>query len=144
MAERVGYLLDTNIWLERLLDQERTHEVGRLLDKVHSNQLLITDFSLHYIGVILHCLNRMDVFLQFVKDLFLDRNVRVLAIASEEMEQLSSVIKNYGLDFDDAYQYVAAQLHDEQLVSYDRDFDRIGSVRVTPAEALKSSSSTQG
>ena len=34
------YLLDTNIWLERLLDQDRADEVRQLLDKVPSDQLL--------------------------------------------------------------------------------------------------------
>lgn len=28
------YLVDTNIWLERLLDQERSDEVARFLDHV--------------------------------------------------------------------------------------------------------------
>ncbi len=44
------YLLDTNIWLERLLDQHRSEEVGRLLDQVPSQRLFMTDFTLHSIG----------------------------------------------------------------------------------------------
>ncbi len=51
------YLLDTNIWLERMLEQARSEEVERLLDQVSSDQLLITDFSLHSVGVILSRLN---------------------------------------------------------------------------------------
>jgi predicted nucleic acid-binding protein len=39
------YLLDTNIWLERLLNQERADEVGLLLDAVPSDQLFMTDFA---------------------------------------------------------------------------------------------------
>jgi predicted nucleic acid-binding protein len=39
------YLVDTNIWLERLLDQERSVEVGEFLSAVHSDQMGITDFS---------------------------------------------------------------------------------------------------
>jgi len=38
------YLVDTNVWLERLLEQERTEEVKRFLDSVSSDQLSITDF----------------------------------------------------------------------------------------------------
>ncbi len=41
------YLIDTNIWLERLLDQERSSEVGSFLDRMSSNHLFITDFSFH-------------------------------------------------------------------------------------------------
>ncbi len=64
------YLLDTNIWLERMLDQARSEEVGQLLDQVPSDQLFMTDFSLHSIGVILHRLRRQEEFLRFVQDLF--------------------------------------------------------------------------
>lgn len=52
------YLLDTNVWLERLLDQERSNEVGQFLDRVSSEQLFITDFAFHSIGVVLTKLNR--------------------------------------------------------------------------------------
>ena len=45
MAQPLTYLLDTNIWLERLLDQERASEVKQLLEMIPSDRLLITDFS---------------------------------------------------------------------------------------------------
>ena len=38
-------LVDTNVWLERLLDQEKSDEVGRFLDAISSEQLFITDFA---------------------------------------------------------------------------------------------------
>jgi len=65
------YLVDTNIWLERLLDQERSAETGRFLDRIPSDQLLMTDFTLHSIGVILDRLKRREVLVQFVDDVFL-------------------------------------------------------------------------
>jgi hypothetical protein len=65
------YLLDTNIWLERLLDQDRSGEVDRFLSSVPSERLFITDFSLHSIGVILGRLGRMPAFCSFIQDLFI-------------------------------------------------------------------------
>jgi predicted nucleic acid-binding protein len=47
------------------------------------------------------------------------------------------VIKQFNLDFDDAYQYVAAEKHDLTIVSFDSDFERTGRGRKTPAEVLK-------
>jgi|GEM_PF-1944848 len=41
------YLMDTNVWLERLLEQERSQEVGKFLDKITSNNLFINDFAFH-------------------------------------------------------------------------------------------------
>ncbi|MCB9446471.1 MAG: VapC toxin family PIN domain ribonuclease, partial [Ardenticatenaceae bacterium] len=60
------YLVDTNIWLERLLDQEKSAEVGMFLAKMPTNQLIISDFSLHSIGVILDRLDKQTVFSEFV------------------------------------------------------------------------------
>ncbi len=33
------YLVDTNIWLERLLDQERSAEVGQFLSRIPADRL---------------------------------------------------------------------------------------------------------
>lgn len=131
------YLLDTNIWLERMLDQTRSEEVGQLFDQVSSDQLLITDFSLHSIGVILHRLNRRDEFLRFVQDVFIDGAVGLVSLEPAEMERLVAVVDQFGLDFDDAYQYVAAERYEVELVSFDRDFDGTKRGRVTPGEIVK-------
>jgi predicted nucleic acid-binding protein len=45
-------------------------------------------------------------------------------------------MKEYGLDFDDAYQYVAARNNDLILVSFDKDFDSTDMRRRTPAMIL--------
>ena len=44
------YLVDTNVWLERLLDQTRSAEVGQFLGAIASDELLMSDFTLHSIG----------------------------------------------------------------------------------------------
>jgi len=131
------YLLDTNIWLERMLDQDRAGEVGQLLDQVPSDQLLMTDFSLHSIGVILRRLNRQAEFLRFVRDLFIDGAVGLVSLDPIEMDRLVAVMDEFGLDFDDAYQYVAAENYNAELVSFDKDFDRTKRGRTTPVEIIE-------
>jgi predicted nucleic acid-binding protein len=44
------------------------------------------------------------------------------------------VRRKFGLDFDDAYQYLAAVKYNLTLVSFDSDFDRTERGRRTPAE----------
>lgn len=131
------YLLDTNIWLERMLEQARSEEVRRLLDQVPSDHLLITDFSLHSIGVILNRLNRRDEFLGFVRDLFIDGAVALVSLEPGDMERLVAAMDRFGLDFDDAYQYVAAERYEVELVSFDGDFDGTERGRVTPGEIIE-------
>ncbi len=88
MARSLTYLLDTNIWLERLLDQDRADEVKQLLDAVPSDRLLVTDFSFHSIGVILLRLGLPDALLNFTDDLFASGSVRLLNLESTDMERV--------------------------------------------------------
>ena len=70
--DRRMYLLDTNIWLERLLEQTRSAEVEQFLNQILSEKIFITDFTLHSIALILMRRELSDVFTIFVQDLFID------------------------------------------------------------------------
>ncbi|MFZ1080420.1 MAG: PIN domain-containing protein [Candidatus Kryptoniota bacterium] len=130
------YLVDTNIWLERLLDQERSEEVGRFLNEVPTDELFMTDFSFHSIGIAMQKLNRLDGFLKFVNDVFIRGAVTLLRVEPDKSEEIVQVVQRFNLDFDDAYQYVVAAAHDLLLLSFDSDFDRTEKKRKTPAELI--------
>ena len=129
------YLVDTNIWLERLLDQEKSEEVGEFLSAVHSDQMGITDFSLHSIGVITTRLKRPDIFTVFLNDTCIEGAVNIISLIPEHLQKLVHSMALYHLDFDDAYQYTAADEHGFILVSFDTDFDRTPLKRITPKQA---------
>ncbi len=118
------FLLDTNIWLERLLGQGQAEVVAELLDTLSPSDMCITDFTLHSIGVICNRLNQRDVFIKFVDDVLIDAGV-------------VEIIDLFRLDFDDAYQYVAAELEKATIVSFDQDFDKTEQRRLTPMQVLK-------
>lgn len=120
----MNYLVDTNIWLERMLDQERAAEVAEFLTRVPAHQLYLTDFSLHSIGVILHRLKQPRVFTQFVQDVLVEGFVHLLTVGPDQMGSLGEVAEKFSLDFDDAYQYVVASRYDLMIVTFDGDFDR--------------------
>lgn len=130
------YLVDTNIWLERLLDQTRSDEVRLFLDQVLSEHLFITDFTFHSIGVVMSRLKRMDALLCFVQDAFIDGAVVLVRLRPEDTARLVQIVEQFALDFDDAYQYAAAEKHGLTLVSFDAQFDRTERGRKTPAQAL--------
>ncbi|MCE7983154.1 MAG: PIN domain-containing protein [Caldilinea sp. CFX5] len=130
------YLLDTNIWLERLLGQAQSALVGRLLATVPTEQLLMTDFTLHSIGVILNKLGYRSVLTQFAQDVLIDGGVALITLPPSAMYRVVAVMDNFGLDFDDAYQYVAAEREQAIIVSLDRDFDQTLRGRQTPAQVL--------
>lgn len=131
------YLVDTNIWLERLLDQAKSQEVGEFLDSVPSELLFITDFSFHSLGVVLGRLCRLEAFLRFTRDALIDGAVSLVRLGPADMEEVVSVKGRFGLDFDDAYQYVAAEKYGLVLLSFDSDFDKTDRGRKTPRDVLK-------
>lgn len=56
------------------------------------------------------------------------------------MRRVEVVINSYGLDFDDAYQYVAAEREQATIVSFDKDFDKPTQGRQTPGQIIKQKS----
>ncbi|MFB0535058.1 MAG: type II toxin-antitoxin system VapC family toxin [Anaerolineae bacterium] len=131
------YLVDTNVWLERLLDQARSDEVGHFLDHVPTERLFITDFAFHSIGVVLTRLNQLEALLHFVRDVFIDGAVGLIHLEPGDTERLVRVTEQFDLDFDDAYQYVAAEKYNLAVVSFDSDFDHTERGRKTPVEVLQ-------
>lgn len=128
------YLVDTNIWLERLLAQAKAAEVAEFLNRVSSSELFITDFAFHSICVILTRLKREAALLDFVQDAFLDGAVTLVTVLPEETQSLVDVMHKFGLDFDDAYQYVGAEKHGLTIVSFDNDLSGTPRGKKTPGE----------
>lgn len=131
------YLVDTNVWLERFLDQKKSQDVQEFLNRIPSDQLCLTDFALHSIGIVLSRLSKPEAFVQFVRDAFIHGAVYLVRLDPEDMEALVKIIERYSLDFDDAYQYKVAEKYGLVIVSFDGDFDRTVLGRKTPAQVLQ-------
>jgi len=130
-------LLDTNIFLEVILDQERANEARTLLSEIEGHEFFISDYSLHSIGLLLFRRGKHEVFRQFLRDMILGVGVAVIALSAQEMESLIEAAQRFGLDFDDAYQYVIAERYGLTIVSFDSDFDRTERGRKTPKDLFE-------
>ena len=128
------YLIDTNVWLERLLDQVRAEEVGQFIDRISSEQIFMTDFSFHSIGIVMSKLNRREALLRFVQDVLLDGDIALVHLEPIDTQPLVRIMEEFNLDFDDAYQYMAAEKYNLTIVSFDGDFDLTTRGRKTPSE----------
>jgi uncharacterized protein len=76
----VRYLVDTNVWLERLLDQEKSEIASRFFNLIPTDKLFVSDFSIHSIGVILSRLKKFEVFEKFIDDIFVNGQLEQLEI----------------------------------------------------------------
>jgi predicted nucleic acid-binding protein len=130
------YLLDTNIFLELLLDQKESVSVSTLLGSRTPEELGISDLAFHSMGIILYQKKARHLFTEFIHDLFGEGGITVFGLGSEDMERVEQVSILFNLDFDDAYQYVVAEKFGLVLVSFDTDFDRTDRKRIIPADIV--------
>ena len=130
------YLVDTNIFLETLLDQDKAAEVQSFLRSTDLNIIFMTDFSLYSISITLFRLKKFALFISFLDDIVVD-GIDILSLDPEDLKALGQSVQKFNLDFDDSYQYTVAEKYDLQLVSFDRDFDRTERKRKEPAEVLE-------
>jgi predicted nucleic acid-binding protein len=130
------YLVDTNVFLEGLLEQEKVETVRSFFQKNDVGEMFISDLSLHSIGIILFKLQKHKLFDSFLEDLVID-GIGVLSLRPPELKRLGMVSQEFQLDFDDAYQYAVAEKYNYTLVSFDGDFDNTERGKKTPAEVLQ-------
>ena len=131
------FLVDTNIWLELLLGQERADEVRKLFESVEARLPAITEFSLYSVGIILTRLGKDNLFEDFLSDIIEDSAVGRIYLDIADLKQMLVVRRQFQLDFDDAYQYAAAERYNLTILSFDGDFDRTDLGRKTPAEVMR-------
>lgn len=127
-------LIDTSVFLEIILGQERAPEAQSLLSRVQEHQFFISVFGLHSIGLLLFRKKRHETFRQFLSDMIVQMGARVVSLAIEDMESVLAAAQDFGLDFDDSYQYAVAEKLRLTLVSFDGDFDRTARGRKTPEQ----------
>jgi hypothetical protein len=128
------YLLDSNIFLELLLDQNKADEVEQLLRTKPREKFYISEFSLYSVGIVLFRRKLFETFMRVVNDLLVTGGIRLLRLSVQDIEQVAVIAQRFNLDFDDAYQYVAAEKFSLEIISFDSDFDRTEKGRKTPAQ----------
>ncbi len=129
-------LIDTNIFLELFLGQEKADECERFLQKISRGDLeaVITKFTVHACEALL---NNPELILVFLRNLQNSVGLDVYETTLEDEMAASMLMANLKLDFDDALQYfVAKKLGVEAIVSYDKHFDKVDISRKEPKHFL--------
>jgi|SRR5665213_1321713 len=117
----MNYLVDTNIFLEILLNQAGRKKCEAFLQG-EKGAAWISDFILHSIGVLLFRQKRPEVFRQFTADTL--PQLTILSLSEAGYSRLAEANTRYGLDFDDAYQFSVAQENRLAIATQDKDFQR--------------------
>lgn len=137
MSRPIRFLLDTNCWMQLVRDRAQSGDVRALLAQVPAAQFCLSIFTLHSIGTVLVRRGWAGHYGDFIRQSQIGTAVEVVSIPINDLAKVEQNCLSFNLDFDDAYQYTAAELHGLSLVSLDADFDRTPLARLTPAAALQ-------
>jgi len=132
------YLIDTNIFLEILLEQEKKDECLKFMELVLEGKLeaIVADFTIHSIAVILTRQGLLDFLIEFLSNLQSFIGLKLVNTSLDDKLHIARLAKEKGFDFDDAYQYYIAKLHNLKIVSFDRDFDKGEIPRIEPSQIV--------
>ncbi len=131
-------LIDTNIFLEFFLGQERAKACRQFLKRVEKGEIgrFVTDFTLHSIGIILEKYKKKELLPGIFASLNTFKGLKLLSANLEELSLISEFSMVTSLDFDDAYQAYFCKKLNIPIVSYDSHFDGIIK-RLKPEEILQ-------
>ena len=98
-------LIDTNIFLEVFLNQDRADDCSDFLDKVDLGELqcFVTDFTIHSLAVVLERGGKSDSISQIFASLAAFQGLTLLHASLLEHSDIAILAMRMGLDFDDAY-----------------------------------------
>lgn len=121
------YLVDTNIFLEILLNDKK-RQACEIFLKDNIDDLCISDFSLHSIGVILFHKNKPNAYKKFIHDV-----IPLIALVTLRLTSYSYLFQGrstYNFDFDDDYQYAVAKDRGLILKTQDQHFNPVTDIDV--------------
>jgi predicted nucleic acid-binding protein len=119
------FLFDTNIFLEILLNQDKKEKAKEILAN-HLDQLYISDFSLHSIGVILIKQKKFKIYEDFLNDII--PYATILCLPKNKYPDINKTAEKYILDFDDSYQTTVAKEFELTVITMDNDFIKVKSL----------------
>jgi len=129
--------VDTSVFIELLLDQDRAEESESLLDAIGKGRVaaVVSHFTVHAIEAMLPTQQSVSMFL---KDVDTSKGLAIYDTTIADEQSISILSGKIGLDFDDSVQfYVAKRTNSSSIVSFDRHFDACGIPRREPIQILK-------
>lgn len=128
--------IDTSIFLELILDQERSKESKSLLDAIADGEIeaVVSHFALRAIESTIRSAEKLS---EFLKDVENSKGLKIYDTSLSDEQNISTLSEKIGLDFNDSVQFYVAKLtSSSSIVSFDKHFDGSGIPRREPSEIL--------
>ena len=85
--------------------------------------IILSEFSVHSIGVILFKQKKFTIFDRFVSDIA--NNGKIITLPLVKYPQISVIAQKYQLDFDDSIQTAIAMEYNLGIITIDGDFKKV-------------------
>jgi predicted nucleic acid-binding protein len=134
------YLVDTNIFLEVLLQGPRKDECTGFLNLLKDGKKggIITDFAVHSIIVIMGNHNKFKELKIFLTSLTAYKGLHVYNTSLADEIFATEIATEQKMDMDDALQYSIAQaIKAEAIMSFDKHFNNLKIPRMEPNQTQK-------
>ncbi len=126
-------LIDTNIFLEVQLNQERAAQATKILEAISVNKVkgFITDYTIDSVIIIMENYDKSpDEIKRFLLSLLGYKGLEFYHLSIYDKIEATEHMKLLNLDFDDACMFQAMNvLKVDQIASFDTDFDKIPEIK---------------
>ena len=129
--------VDTSVFVEMILGQERAQECRSFLDEVAKGRInaVLPHSSIHAIEAMIRSQKELSGFL---KDIETSRGLEIYDTTLLDEQMIPILSEKAGLDFDDSVQfYVAKRTNSSAIVSFDKHFDGRDIPRREPIQILE-------
>ncbi|MCX6258323.1 MAG: PIN domain-containing protein [Bacteroidia bacterium] len=130
------YLVDTNIWIERLLNQRRSEEIAEFLAQTYTRELFISDISLHSLVFLMLRFDKKNELITLLNDLFNNGKITVVSLNPEEINQVITGMEGHNLEYEDAYLLECARKYDLIIVTLNENLKKLDSKTLDPKEII--------
>lgn len=136
------YLIDTSIFLEIELNQDKKDDSREFLLKVLQNEIkaITPDFNIDSTVIIMQNKKaKLEDIKKFLMGIVAYEGLTIYDVNLIDRILITKIMEKYKRKYDDALNYfVMKSLGIKEIVSFDHDYDGLpGITRITPADVLK-------
>lgn len=136
------YLIDTSVFLEIELNQEKKDDAREFLLKILQNKIkaITPDFNIDSTVIIMQNKKaKLEDIKKFLMGIVAYEGLTIYEVNLVDRILITKIMEKYKRKYDDALNYfVMKSLGIKEIVSFDRDYDGLpGITRITPGDVLK-------
>ena len=126
-------IIDSNIFLEFLLNQEKAETCKDFLNKTVRGEIeaITVDFIIDSVVISMKRNNKsLSDIMGFLKKLINSRGIRIYSVSMNDRIEAVKIMGKYNLDYDDSLILQSAMsTNSKEILSFDKHFDKVKEIK---------------